>query len=597
MLRGGADGSQRVDRFVVVVGDSETVRLVATATDETTRISRRETVPDRLADEPIDGLVVDAACDWRALVADGEPPVPTILLADETTPLGEAVAAGITDCVRRDDEAAGTLVARRLSTALTAANERADQVRRDEWLATLVRHSTDSMSVVAEDGTALYNSPSVEEQLGYSPTELRGQNLLDQIHPDDREAVEATFSDLLAEPDGSYATATYRRRHADGSWRWIEAVGNVQTDNPQVGGVIVNRRDVTEREQHREQLRDQEAYVQSLLDAQPDIFYVLDADGYFTRWNARLSAVLGYDDEELAEMHGTEVVVPDDRERIMDALATVYHEQEPQQQESALLTADGEAIPYQVNGAPLTNADGEVTGLVGTGRDISQRVRREERLTVLNRVLRHNLRNRTNIVIGNAERLAEELAGDGVERAESSERAQLIERAEAIRSAGADLDRLGLLARKVDTALEDPEPVAIPSAPVVERATGVVPEAATLSVGQIPDVELSALPAFEDALGELLDNAVRHNPNEEPSVRVEVTADTEQVVVRVADDGDGIPDHEVAALEDGESRLQHGAGLGLWFVNWVVDASGGTLTFEDSEYGGTLVTVRLPRAE
>ena len=579
---GEVSSGQLRDRFVVVVGDGTAASLVAQGTDDETHVSRRAAVPDRVTDEPVDGLVIDADRDWRSLVADGEPPVPTVLLAHEETPVAEAVSAGITDCVRRSDPAVATLVGRRLSNALATDSTQTEQVRRREWLAAVLRHSTDSMSVLARDGTALYNSPSVGEQLGYDPEELRGQNLLDHVHPDDRAATEATFGEAIEQPDGTYATATYRRQHADGSWRWIEAVVNVQLDNPRVNGLILNRRDVTERERQRQRLREQEAYVESLLDAQPDVFYTLNTDGFFSEWNARLSTTLGYDDEELSEMHALDVIVPEDREMIMAAMTTVYHDGEPQQRETAFQTSDGETVPYQLNGAPLTDGDGEIVGLVGTGRDISGRVRREERLSVLNRVLRHNLRNRTNVVIGHAEQLADQLDGPAADHAET------------IREVGRDLDRLGVLARKVDRALDGRvNTVSLTPADVVDNALSASP--GEVSVAEPPDVRLSALDSLSDALGELLDNAVRHNPAQTPRVEIGFDVTPRQVAIHVADDGPPIPDHEIDVLADGESRLEHGGGLGLWFVNWVVDASGGELSFDDSELGGNRVTLAVPR--
>ena len=574
--------------FIVVVGTERAATLVSRAAAEGMRVSHIDSVdaaPRRSTGEPVDTLVVDGST-WRS-VLDAEPDVPTLLLATDETSVEAAIGAGITDVVRLSDPAAESLLAARLSRAIDSYRDRADREWRREWLGTLARHSTDSMSVVDGEGTALYNSPAVTDQLGYDPAELRGQNLLDHIHPDDVAAVRATLEELCDQPDGTYATATYRRRHADGSWRWIEAVGNVQLDNPRIGGVVVNRRDVTERERRRQRLDEQEAYVESLLDGQPDVFYVLDADGFFEKWNARLTDVLGYDDEEIGSMHAVETIVPEDREEIMTAMTSVYRERSTEQRESAFLTADGERIPYQLNGAPLTDSDGAVIGLVGTGRDISGRVRREERLSVLNRVLRHNLRNRTNVVIGNARTLAN-----------ATDDPDVIERAETIRDVGLDLDRLGVLARKIDQALEDRgDPVAMEPGEIVSRAVTALPESANTTIPDPPDARCRALGSLPDALAEVIDNAARHNPADEPRVAVRYAVDSDRVTIAVVDDGPTIPDHEIAVFGDKESRLRHGGGLGLWFVNWIVDASGGELSFEDSELGGNRVSVHLPRAE
>lgn len=586
MPEGGVDPELR--SVVVAVGSREATSLVSRAATEEMRVSHfshADAVPRRLAGESVDAIVADESA-WQP-VLDAEPDAPTVLLATDETPAETAINAGVSEIVRLSDPAAESLLATRLSQAIDTRRDRVGRERRQEWLETLVRHSTDSMSVLDENGTAIYNSPAVADQLGYEPAELRGQNLLNQVHPDDVAEVRATFNNLIEKPDGSYATATYRRRHADGSWRWVETVGNVQLDNSRIGGVVVNRRDVTERERRRRRLRDQEAYVESLLDGQPDVFYVLDTNGFFQKWNARLSEVLGYDDDDIASMNAVETIIPEDREQIMAAMTTVYQQQSTQQRETAFLTADGERIPYQLNGAPLTDSDGEVTGLVGTGRDISGRVRREERLSVLNRVLRHNLRNRTNVLIGHARALA-----DAIDDPDA------VDRAKTIRDVGVDLDRLGVLARKVDQALDGQlDRVTVDPGEVVSRAATALPESADTRIADPPDVQCEALASLPDAFEEVLDNAVRHNPADEPSVIVEYEVNPRRVIIAVADDGPRISDHETTVLNDGESRLKHGGGLGLWFINWIVDASGGELSFGESELGGNRVSLHLPRAE
>jgi signal transduction histidine kinase len=100
----------------------------------------------------------------------------------------------------------------------------------------------------------------------------------------------------------------------------------------------------------------------------------------------------------------------------------------------------------------------------------------------------------------------------------------------------------------------------------------------------------------------LLENAIEHHPSAtedgKPHVRVSIddTSD-ERIALRVADDGDGIPDHEreIVAGETEISPLQHASGLGLWLVAWVVDAYGGDVEFGESDLGGAEVSLYLPR--
>jgi signal transduction histidine kinase len=99
------------------------------------------------------------------------------------------------------------------------------------------------------------------------------------------------------------------------------------------------------------------------------------------------------------------------------------------------------------------------------------------------------------------------------------------------------------------------------------------------------------------AVDNLLENAVVHGDSLTPSVSVTVRRrETDGTVdVVVADDGPGIPEQERQVLVDGrETPLEHGSGLGLWLVNWIVSESMGELAFDDNEPRGSVVTISLP---
>jgi len=117
----------------------------------------------------------------------------------------------------------------------------------------LTERSSDIITILNADGTYQYQSPSIEHVLGYEPDEMVGENAFECIHPDDRERVKEVFERAVTDPDAT-PTAEYRVQHADGSWRWIEAHGNNELDNPAVEGFVVNSRDITERKQYEREL-------------------------------------------------------------------------------------------------------------------------------------------------------------------------------------------------------------------------------------------------------------------------------------------------------------------------------------------------------
>ena len=103
---------------------------------------------------------------------------------------------------------------------------------------------------------------------------------------------------------------------------------------------------------------------------------------------------------------------------------------------------------------------------------------------------------------------------------------------------------------------------------------------------------------FRDAILELVENAVVHDPASDTTVEVSARDDGDEVVLTITDDGSGISDTEKAVIENGqESPLKHGSGLGLWFVNWVVTRYGGSFQVAARDGGdetGTEATIRIP---
>jgi PAS domain S-box-containing protein len=134
--------------------------------------------------------------------------------------------------------------------------EQIHRVRSEARFRSLVQMATDVVTVVGVDATILYLSPAVERVLGYPPDGLIGTSLLALAHPDDRAVVLA----LAAPTDGTDRSdaVEWRVLHADGSWKYVETIKTNLLDDPNVGGLVLNSRDVSERkraEEDRELLR------------------------------------------------------------------------------------------------------------------------------------------------------------------------------------------------------------------------------------------------------------------------------------------------------------------------------------------------------
>jgi PAS domain S-box-containing protein len=109
----------------------------------------------------------------------------------------------------------------------------------------VIEHSFEAVSLLDADGTVRYASPSTAHILGYAPEEVVGRNALGLTYADDRPPSAELFGRLLRRPGGS-ETATFRYRHKNGTWRWVEATWTNLLEEPSVRAVVSNYRDVTE---------------------------------------------------------------------------------------------------------------------------------------------------------------------------------------------------------------------------------------------------------------------------------------------------------------------------------------------------------------
>ncbi|MFC7096495.1 histidine kinase N-terminal 7TM domain-containing protein [Halobaculum marinum] len=261
---------------------------------------------------------------------------------------------------------------------------------------------------------------------------------------------------------------------------------------------------------------------------------------------------------------------------------------DPGRHELELPTREGRRR-YSVSVSPVRNRLDHTLGYTHVLRDVTRREHREQRLAVLSRVLRHNLRNDVNVIRGNA------ASATGATPADE----------QAIAAVERSADRLAGLSRKAGTVervvaaeptTDDPTSVGDVFDDAVDRVAESYPGVGfevDIAPGPQACVDRELLFAVAE---NVVENAAKHGDS---WVVVTVARDegSETVTATVDDDGDGLPDLErETLLADTEGPLRHSAGLGLWVVRWGVDILGGTLSVDTQDASGTRVSVRLPVA-
>ncbi|SDJ51650.1 PAS domain S-box-containing protein [Halovenus aranensis] len=318
---------------------------------------------------------------------------------------------------------------------------------------------------------------------------------------------------------------------------------------------------------------------------------ITDTSGCITYANSAFYEITGYEPDSLRQSSvdrlASESFDAGDYERLWDRVTdgeTVRREVVQRRRDGGQFVADLSVAPVAV--------EGELQRFIIVESDITELKAREQRLEVMNRVIRHNLRNDLNVVTGNISLLLSEL--------ESEEGIAHAERAQAKIEDLLDLSEKARLANRIVETTNDDEKH-------TEASLSAVVDAVVTDLDdQYPDATLQAtveestpVPEgpLEICLRELVTNAIVHD-EDSPEVTVSARASATHegmVEVDIADNGPGIPKVERQTLERGhETDLEHSSSLGLWLVHWVVTFLGGELRIVDAAEDGSTVRILVP---
>jgi PAS domain S-box-containing protein len=438
----------------------------------------------------------------------------------------------------------------------------------------LVEQSTDIISVIDADGRIQYQSPSLERILGHDPDGTVGNLAWEYVHPDDRANIKRTFEEWKTGA-GEREPIEYRARHADGSWRWFEARGTEQFDDPDVEGYVVNSRDVTERKERTEEILELKRQYQTLSENVPNgAVFLFDDDLRYVRARGTELEAVGISPDDI-EGSTPRDVFPGET---ADELARYYTETLEGHSHTFTQTLEGNT--YRSRTVPVEDSTGQITyGMVLT-QNVTDRVERRrkleaqnERLEEFTSVVSHDLRNPLRTAGGRLELARDECDSDHLDGV-----AEALDRSEAL------IEDLLTLARGGDS-VGRVEPVSVPS--LADECWQVTPnDEATLAVDA--EVTVSAdRSRLRQLLENLLTNAIKHG-GRDVTVRIGDLDDG----LYVADDGTGIPAGErTDVFEAGYSTAEDGTGFGLRIVQGIAEAHGWELGITDSDEGGARIEI------
>ncbi|MBA4191525.1 MAG: hypothetical protein C0467_26395 [Planctomycetaceae bacterium] len=486
--------------------------------------------------------------------------------------------------------------------------------QREQRFRALVEKSRDGIMLLDDGAVIRYATPAVWDILGYDPAAITGRNAFEFVYTEDLTGARETFDDVLSRP-GEDVGLSLRAIAADGSIRIIELNGCNRLDDPSVRAVVLNYRDVTERETTALALARHSALLEGLFASVPDIVCYKDRERRFLGGNPAFEELIGQPIAEMLGKRRDELSATDDwAHRMRTVEDQVLATGETVRTKEWVSFPTGRQVLLDIAVSPLRGDGDELAGLIVTGRDVTEQSRLEDQLRQSHKLeavgrlaggIAHDFNNLLTIILGNLELIRSGGAGDeqpelllSAERA-AKQAAELTKqmlgfaRRQPLRTETLDLNTVVTEAIKLLRRTIDPR-IGIR----VSLAPDLPPVAADLVQVQqvLMNLSLNARDAMPD--GGTLTVATSDAPDARPPGGTADEPAVGYVCVSVSDTGIGMTDEVRAKIFEPfftTKDVGQGTGLGLAVVYGVAQAHGGWVECTSSPGSGSRFDVFLPQ--
>lgn len=483
-------------------------------------------------------------------------------------------------------------------------------------------------AVILSDAEAkyFYASPAVERVMGYTPAEALKVNVFDVVHPDDLERFVSGIREIYSHP-GMVDTQSFRFRHKDGRWIWLETTSKNMLDDPEIHAVVSNYRDVTEQREAVARLEEGEARFRLMAEALPLKIVTAGPDGKITYCNPQWNEYVDPASMDLSEEFWQRVIHPDDYDRVADVWRNELVYPKLLEYECRMLRKDGEYRRHIVRGQPMLDKNGKLIRLLVLAvdiEDIERTTEERDKLEQINATLErqrstlltlnkskdefislasHQLRTPATGVKQFLGMVLDDFAGKitseqrrMLTRAYDSNERQINIINDLLKVAQADAGKVLLHKKKVD---------------VVKLVTEVLSEQASKFSVRGQKVNFSTpkeaviVRADPDRLRMVLENIIDNASKytfEGGTITVKISRRQQKVHITVEDEGVGIASADLGRLFHKFTRLDNplsegvgGTGLGLYWAKKIVDLHNGTIEVTSKLHHGSVFSVVLPQ--
>ena len=248
---------------------------------------------------------------------------------------------------------------------------------REQFLQLLTDHMIDMITLIDTDGFTQYISPSYKTTLGYEASDMAGKSLTSFIHPEDMEIAAPAMMSVLK--NQTPVSLTFRVRHRDGHYVWLETTGNLfRNIDGVVAGAVYTSRDVTDRIITQKALSKTEEMYRRIVESSVDILYTLDNTGRYTYFHPKIENLLGYKPSELVGRSYADFIAPDYRGQVTNRYVQHRQDNGVTHYQFDVLHKNGSRVPVEIYVSSLFDEHNQPIGRLGMVRDVSERKRAEE---------------------------------------------------------------------------------------------------------------------------------------------------------------------------------------------------------------------------
>jgi PAS domain S-box-containing protein len=477
-----------------------------------------------------------------------------------------------------------------IANAIAGIEAREALQRRKEQYQRLTERVSDAYYAVDDEWRVTYWNDQMAARTGVPREAILGESLWEQ------------FPVL----NGTEVETNYRAAMETGSSRSFEAYLDepyeywVEIDvYPDENGLSVFSREITERKEREQALRETTETLEAVIGASPDAILMIDESYRITLWNRAATEMFGWEPSEVIDRE-LPAVFDGDLPAFRELIDRLEDGESITGAETRFDPESGDAIDMSISAARVDD-ESDLVGYMAIVSDVTERKAYErrleeqnEKLGVLNRIVRHDVRNDMQFVLAMANRLRDRVDDDLADAAE-----QIVEHANHV------VELTTTMRQLVELTLRDEEchrhdSVSLSGA--LERQLDDVRSAYSDAIIQtttpIPQVSVRADETLGTVFRNLLKNAVQHSDKALPEIEISVAESPDTVTVSVADNGPGIPDDRKRTVfgKDEKGLDSTGTGIGLYLVNSLVESYGGDVWIEDNEPRGTVVRVKLRKA-